>query len=198
MIRDAEAGEAVSFVVEHHYSGTATAGTVRHALVEDGRLVGVSIYNTGTFAMTAGVFGKEYAGRVFHHHRLAVDPDAPKFTAGRLVAASLRKLHQDRPDLLAVVTYADRCQGHHGTIYQATNAIYTGTRAKGNLKFLTPDGRLMPTQSLKGTWPERRAEAARRGWTEVRCQGKERYVYLLGSARRGKPPLLWPVLDYPK
>lgn len=57
-------------------------------------------------------------------------------------------------------------------------------------------------QSLKsvGTWPERRAEAARRGWVEVRSKGKHRYVYLLGTSRqqRAYPRLLWPTLPYPK
>lgn len=200
MIREASASEAVSFVVKYHYTGTSSPGVLRYAWEEDGELLGISIYNNGTHAMCAGVFGKEYANRVLHHHRLAVAPHAPKFTAGKLIGASLRRIHKDRPDVMAVVTYADRCQDHHGVVYQATNALYTGMRAKGNLKFITEDGNIVPTQSLKGTWPERREEAARLGWREVRCKGKERYVYILGSKsqRRRYPDLLWPVLDYPK
>lgn len=47
------------------------------------------------------------------------------------LAASLRSLRADRPDVLAVVTYADLDQGHRGTVYQATNALFTGTVATG-------------------------------------------------------------------
>lgn len=101
----------------------------------------------------------------------------------------------------AIVTYADACQDHHGTIYQATNGLYTGVTCKGNLKFRTAEGIIVPTQSLKGTWPERRQEAEKRGWEEVRCKGKYRYVHLLGSGpqkRRLRKMLLWEELPYPK
>lgn len=202
MLVAVSASEAREFVSKRHYSGSASSGTVRYGWQEDGELLGVTIYNNGTHQMRAGVFGEEHSKRVLHHHRLALDPSAPKFTATKFIGASLRAIQKDHPNLWAVVTYADSCQAHHGTIYQATNAIYTGVVAKGNLKFLTPEGVIVPTQSLKGTWPERRAQARELGWQEIRCKGKHRYVYLLGSTRaqkkRGQPPLLWDVLPYPK
>jgi hypothetical protein len=194
--------EAVRFVREHHYSGTASAGVARYGWADpEGNLIGVSIYDNGNHAMRQGVFGPDHYRHVLHHHRLAIVPGAPKFSASMFMGAALRQLRVDRPDTWAVVTYADACEGHLGTIYQATNAIYTGVKAKGNLKFLDQDGGIQTTQSLSraGAWPERRAEAARRGWTEVRCKGKHRYVYLLGTAkeRKHRPPLLWPILNYP-
>jgi len=191
--------EARDFVRAWHYTGTAQSGVVRYGWEIDGELVGVSIYDTGNHAMRQGVFGPDHYRHVLHHHRLAMAEDAPRFGESQFIGACMRQMKIDRPDIWAVVTYADSCQGHHGTIYQATNALYTGTVARGNLKFLTSDGEIMPTQSLKGTWPERRAEAARRGWSEIRCRGKHRYVYLLGTKRQRKqrPPLLWPTAPYP-
>lgn len=192
--------EARDFVRTWHYSGSATSGVLRYGWKVDGILAGVSIYDTGNHAMRTGVFGPEYFTHVLHHHRLALLPTTKQGVASEFIATCLRQIRKDRPETWAVVTYADSCQGHHGTIYQATNAIYTGVRAKGNLKFLKPDGTLVSTQTLSGTWPERRSAAKELGWAEKRCAGKHRYVYLLGTKkqRRSRPPLLWPTLPYPK
>jgi hypothetical protein len=190
--------EARDFVRARHYSRTAVSGIARYGWEVGGRLLGVTIYDLGVHAMRQGVFGPEHYGRVAHHHRLAVDVSAPRNTASQFLAAGLRKLHEDKPELWAVVTYADSCQSHDGAIYRATNATFTGVTARGNLKFRDEEGRLHPTQSVKGTWPERRSEAARLGWTEIRCGGKFRYVHLLGSRafRRGIPGMLWPAVPY--
>ncbi|CCH76900.1 hypothetical protein BN12_1510013 [Nostocoides japonicum T1-X7] len=185
--------DAVAFVRERHYTGTASAGMVRYGWEVDGVLVGVSIYDGGTRAMQAGVLGPTHARRVLHHHRLAISPEAPRFTASQFLAAAHRDLRTG--GWAAVVTYADLCAGHVGTIYQATNALYTGLVSAGDLTFRAPDGTLRTTQGLDGPWPDRRAEAARRGWVEVRCLGKHRYVYLLERGLR--PSLAWPVLPYP-
>lgn len=192
--------EARGFVSRWHYSKSASAGVLRYGWEIDGQLAGVSIYDTGVHAMRQGVFGPKHFTHVLHHHRLAMVEAAPRFSESEFIGACLRQIRKDRPETWALVTYADLCQEHVGTIYQATNAIYTGVRAKGNLKFRTDEGRLVPTQSLQGTWPERRRKAAELGWSEVRCKGKLRYVYLLGTKaqRRRRPDLLWPVLPYVK
>lgn len=196
------ARDAVAFVSALHYSRSAAPGVARYGWVEDGRLLGVSIFDNGNHATRQGVFGPEYASSVFHHHRLAVHPDAPHGSTSGFLAASLRALAADR-GALAVVTYADIDAGHVGTIYQATNAVYTGVTTRGNLYFRRPDGSVGTMQSLGGhrTWPERRAMARELGWEERRSAGKHRYVYLLkppGVGRRRLPTLRWPALPYPR
>lgn len=193
------AREAIAFIKAHHYAGSATAGVVRHGWKLDGELVAVSIYDLGNNDMRRSVFGPEHAAAVVHHQRLAVAPSVPHGSTSKFLAASLRQLRHDRPGTLAVVSYADSTVGNVGTIYQACNAVYTGVTTAGNLYFRTPDGETRTMQGLKGygTWPERRARAAELGWTEHRSDGKHRYVFLLGSAKRGKPALLWDVLPYP-
>lgn len=186
---------ATEFVRERHYTGSASPGVLRYGWLVENQLVGVTIYDVGNHAMRQGVFGPEHYRHVLHHHRLAIEPRMPKGTASQFLGAAMRQIKKVRPDVWAIVTYADECEGHKGTIYQATNALYTGVRAKGNLKFRRPDGVIVPTQSLSGTWPERREEAARLGWDEVRCKGKHRYVHLLQKRRA---PMLWPVLGYPQ
>lgn len=190
---------AVDFVKKWHYAKTAVSGSARYGWVIDDVLVGVTIYDPGNHAMRQGVFGPERYREVLHHHRLAIHPDAPHGTASEFMAAAMRQLHKDK-GTLAIVTYADLCQNHNGTIYRATNALFTGIRSKGNLKFLTPEGEIRSTQGIKGVpWNERRIIAASRGWEEVRCKGRVRYVHLLGSKtqkRRSRRDLLWPVLPY--
>ena len=198
MIVPVTAEEAVEFVKRYHYSGECSPGTLRYGWSLDGStLLGVTVLNPGTHAMRSSVFGEEHYRSVLHHHRLALRPDAPKLSASQFIGASLRQARKDRPGLLAVITYADLCQGHNGTIYRATNAVYTGIKARGNLEFRTPEGDVRTTNFSRAPWPERRAEAARRGWTEVRCKGKARYVYLLGPARK-RPEMRLPRLPYPQ
>lgn len=196
------APEAVEFVQRWHYSQTCQHGVVRHGWFVEGELIGVSVYNLGNHAMRECVFGAEYASHVLHHHRLAVHPNVPHGHTSTFLAASLRLLSEERPDVWAVVTYADADQGHTGTIYQATNAQFTGITTKGNIYFVKPDGSISTTQSLKqvGNWGQRRAYARDQGWEERRSTGKYRYVYILGNrrAKRDYPQMLLPTFPYPK
>lgn len=204
IISEVPAKEAIEFVSKYHYAGSGTSGVARYGwLTDDDELVGVSIFDTGNHAMRQGPFGQDNWSHVFHHQRLAVHPSIPHGSTSKFLAGTLRALKRDRPDTWAVVTYADTDQGHVGTIYQATNALYTGVATKGNLYFRTPEGTIATMQSLKrfGVWSERREEAKRRGYIECRSGGKHRYIYLLGDGRERRKlqkELLWPVLPYPK
>jgi hypothetical protein len=110
----------------------------------------------------------------------------------------LKLLEQDKPELWAVLTYADKLEGHIGYIYQATNAIYTGI-SMGADRYVTPDGK------IKGTYINghgiRIQQAEDWGWTRIKAEGKHRYVYLLGNKserRQRNKALLLPRLEYPK
>lgn len=150
--------------------------------------------------MQVGVFGAEHADKVLHHHRLAVNPAVlprPKVVpflkrCNRLLAAQ---------GYWALVTYADKVQGHTGEIYRMSGAQYTGIVAKGNLFFRDTDGAMRTVSSGLGkTWSERRRKAAELGWTEERTPGRHRYVYMLGSGaerRERRKMLRWPILPAP-
>lgn len=202
-VTEVPAAEAVEFVRRWHYSGSAAPGVARYGWYDDrGRLLGVSIFDTGNHAMREGVFGPGHWQHVLHHHRLAVHPSIPHGMTSQFLAASLRALHRDHPEVRAVVSYADSDQGHVGTVYQAVNGTYTGRVGQGNLYLRDRRGAIRTMQSLKryGTWPERRAVARELGWVEHRSAGKHRYVFVLGTARQRRhyPALRWPVLPYPK
>lgn len=51
----------------------------------------------------------------------------------KAMAISMRLLKKDAPNIQLLVSYADSEQNHFGTIYQATNWIYTGFNTDTNL-----------------------------------------------------------------
>lgn len=194
VVRPATSQEAAGVLAASHYAQGGVRG-IRYGWQVDGVVVAVAVYANGMTPTRDAVFGREHRASVLTLQRFAVLDGAPKFTASKFLAASLKRLRRDKPDLKAVVTYADSCEGHVGAIYQATNAIYTGLVAVGNIEFVTADGKVVGTQALHGTWPQRRARAAEEGWVERRCLGKHRYVFLLG---RKTPPLRLPTYPCPK
>lgn len=66
--------------------------------------------------------GGRYSDRVFELNRLCVSEGLPKNALSWFVGQTFKML----PSPLALVSFADSGQNHHGYIYQATNWIYTG------------------------------------------------------------------------
>lgn len=56
----------------------------------------------------------------FELRRLAVAPDAPKFTATWMIAKMIKDIRKRFPDVTRLVSYQD-CEVHKGTIYAASN-----------------------------------------------------------------------------
>lgn len=205
-VKPIAASEAKKFIRLWHYSRSAQAGVLRFGWYDGDELLGVSIYNGGFRAMQEGVFGKEHAAKVLHHHRLAISTEARD--RGLKVSKFIKVCNSELGKLgyWALVTYADldfvqEGKNNPGHVYQITGAQYTGIETKGNLFFLDEDGALHSvSKSLGATWRERREEAARRGWTEHRSKGKLRFVYMLGSKeerREHRKNLKWKILPYP-
>jgi hypothetical protein len=65
--------------------------------------------------------------------RVALAPGRAHPTS-QCVAISLKLLHRQSPGLKLVVSYANRGQGHVGTIYQAGGWIYLGTSEQSYIK----------------------------------------------------------------
>jgi hypothetical protein len=169
-VRPIASAEACEFIRLHHYAKSAQAGVLHYGWYEEDELLGVSIYNNGFRNMQEGVFGKDYALKVLHHHRLAITPEARE--KGFKVSKFIRKCNQLlanegydertnqkgsqpdikaedydfwRPSYWAVVTYADldfvqEGKDNPGHIYRITGAQYTGTETKGNLYFTDEEG----------------------------------------------------------
>lgn len=185
------------FCRRYHYTGTGGSMNWRYGLWDGHTLIGVIAYNMPTRATCESVFGPEHFDKVWHMGRLAMAEDAPRNSESRLISLSLKMIQAAHPETWAVLTFAAVSAGHIGYVYQATNALYTGSG--GDASYLVDlKGRRRATNQGVGLT---KAQIAERGWTEVKEPPKHRYLYILGSKtqRRQRRALLrLPTLPYPK
>ncbi len=203
MVAGIPAVEGKAFVKEFHYSHGIHNGPTCYGLLDRfdaNRLVGVlAIATPCSENVRRSVFGPEHVNAVTELHRLVLHDEIPHNSESYFIAAALRLHKRAKPHTWAVVSFADATEGHVGTIYQATNAIYTGSSGRATF-YLDQDGRLRhPRQCGVNITP---ATAAERGWTPVKREGKHRYLFLLPDNRAHRRHLIKHVrldsLPYPK
>jgi hypothetical protein len=186
------------FARRYHYTGVGNNANWRWGLWHGAVLLGIVSYNLPTRRTCASVFGAEHLHRVWHMGRLALADEAPRNSESRLIGGSLRMITRQHPQVWAVLTFAATDAGHIGYVYQATNAIYTGT---GGLPAYFIDRAGMRRGTHLDGHMVTQARAAELGWTRHVGSVKHRYVYVLGSKtqRRQRMALLkLPSLPYPK
>lgn len=187
------------FAKRYHYTGVGNNINWRWGLWHGPVLHGVVTYNLPTRSLCGAVFGPDQGfDKVWHMGRLILSEESPRNSESRLIGGSLRAIEREHPHVWAVLTYAATEVGHIGTVYQATNALYTGEG--GDATYYTDrDGNRRGTHLDGYHVNAERAEVM--GWIQHRGGVKHRYVYILGSKtqRRQRRALLkLPVLPYPK
>lgn len=177
---------------ETHYIGRPGSTSVRLGLWLNGRLAGVITYGTIPRPNARAICGAAYETRVLELTRLALYDWAPRNSESRFIAESFRYLRRTKPHICILISYADGRHGHVGTIYQATNWIYTGS-STGDVVYLCDDGRQLHPRTIRpvdlppGRW--------------IPAGNKHRYVTFLGSKtqkRKLMASLRWPRQAYPK
>ena len=114
------------FILDIHYAGRFPSVSKSYALDIDGELEGVITYGKPSSSpLRTGIAGPDMASHVLELNRLCLRGNI-KNDASWLVASSLKALAGD----YIIVSYADTHQGHMGTVYQASNFLYTGLSAK--------------------------------------------------------------------
>ncbi len=189
------------FVRTHHYSH-GHHGAPKPCVAaydESGKLMGVLMFCTpASEAVRERVFGKENKTRVIELHRLVMLDEAPKNSESSFIAAAVRLLMVTHPEKRAVISFADPTEGHCGTIYQATNFIYTGTSSPATF-YRDASGRLHhPRQN--GVNISRR-DASIRGWLPEHRLGKHRYILIVGppaERRLWRKRIRYEAVAYPK
>ena len=120
-------------VMRWHYSrAMPSSKLVRMGIWEGGKFVGAIIYGVGANRHLARPFGLKPT-QVCELVRVALAPGR-YWPTSRCVAKSLKLLSKQSPGLRIVVSYADRGQGHKGTIYQACNFTFLGETFQSYLK----------------------------------------------------------------
>jgi hypothetical protein len=106
--------------------------------------------------------------------------EIPKNSESWFIVRSLRLLKQAKPHITAVLSFADATEGHVGTIYQATNALFCGTSGRATF-YLDATGRLRhPRQNGVNITS---SVASSYGWTATKREGKYRYLFLLPNGK---------------
>ena len=191
--------DVAEFAQRYHYTETGGNMTWRWGLWNGPVLHGVVAYNLPLRIVCESVFGAEYGpDKVWHMGRLILSDDSPRNSESRLIGGSLRAIEREYPDVWGVITYAATDVGHIGTVYQATNALYTGVGGHASYYVDLQGHRRSPYQN--GDWVSP-ARATAMGWKRKHGGPKHRYVYILGSRtqRRQRRALLnLDVLPYPK
>lgn len=89
---------------------------------------GVILYGSGANKSIGSPYGLSQ-GQCLELVRVALN--GKQELTSQAVSMSLKQLHRDCPLCKLVISYADCDQHHLGTIYQATNWIYTGLFCEG-------------------------------------------------------------------
>ena len=204
-IKDAEVrpctfNQARSVIMEYEWLGSMAQRTTHtFALwVGDNDIAGVVCFAIPPTPQAAeGVAGKENAHLVKTLARGACVWWAHPHSASKLIAGAI-KLMAETSSFRYFVAYSDYRAGEIGTVYQATNWLYTGTTA-GDTEYL-----------IEGEWKSgrtaRHKSYVRRGidyktLPSRRGNKKHRYVYIAGSRRERKEltkALKYKIADYPK
>jgi hypothetical protein len=194
-IRAISRQEAVRTVVQHHYLHRRPPCETAFGMFHGQKLVGVVCYGTPSSApLRSGICGKDEANNVTELTRLWISDEVGKNAESILIGRTLPMCGKE-----IVVSFADPSAGHVGTVYQATNWIYTGLSAKRtNWTF---DGNAKHGQTVADKYTAEQARSLPGFRLEPRQQ-KHRYIYFNTRSKRRKRELAqllaYRVLPYPK
>lgn len=134
--------EDVAQFVQKHYLHKFPAGTQLIYMVNrktsDGasQPIGMALYGAPFPTATKFLEPEVSHQDTIELKRLFFDDIGVKNLESFVIAKTLKKIKEDKPNIKVVITFADDLQGHKGTIYQATNAIYLGKSDSGKHKYV--------------------------------------------------------------
>jgi len=174
---------AMDMIVTHHYLHRKAPTSWSFGAFLNGTLEGVcTVGKPASHTLLKGVAGKDKSKYVFELNRLWMSNKCPKYSESRFIGWVLRQL----PKGTIVVSYADTKYGHVGTVYQATNWIFTGQ----SIPFTDYTKNGLDHRSIP---KEQRIKSE---MDKVVRSRKNRYVYFTDS--KDKKLLKWKSLPYRK
>lgn len=123
-IREIDKKTAQHMVKQWHYLHRQAPCSYAFGMFDriSGELVGVVIYGKpASHWLCKGIAGDEEAKNVIELTRLWIKDDTPKNSESWFVGNTMKQVKHE-----IIVSFADTSANHVGTIYQATNFLYTG------------------------------------------------------------------------
>lgn len=126
---------AAKWAVEHwHYSKRMPKSKlVKIGVWEDRQFIGVVIFGVGA----TPEIGKEFGLNKFQMCELVrVALNNHNVFVSKIISRCIKLLHKQSPKIRLIVSFADTAQEHLGSIYQASNWVYTGSKCYHAYKVL--------------------------------------------------------------
>ena len=166
--------DAVGIIKRYHYAnGASNTSSLAAGLIDPcGELVGAALWMVPMPAAAnwaARVTGCE-RDKVINLSRLAIKDSVPRNAASFVLGRCRKMLRADGWQV--ALTYADRLQGHDGSVYLSDNWVYTGD-TKPRARWTDPAGKMV---SLKATRNISVREAKEMGWQRTKGAPKARFV----------------------
>ena len=190
---------AKRIILEYEWLGNMTQRTTHcFGIFFDGVPAGAVCYSIPPTPQAAmGVCGKEYSQLVKTLGRGACVYWAHPHSASKLISLSLKWMVANT-EFRMFVAYSDTRAGEIGTVYQATNWLYTGMTA-GDTEYLI-DGKWQAGRTARHKSYKRRG-IDYRTLPKRKAVGKHRYVFIGGDKKERKSYtdlLRYKTLPYPK
>ncbi len=197
VVRPVPLSAARQLIEAHHYLHSLPGGTMlAFGVFFEQRLLGALTLGAGPYNAHALVEGAKPA-QCLVLTRLWLADELPSNSESYVLGVLLQNLRQ-YTSVKFLVSYADPSQGHIGTIYQASNWLYTGLSEAMPL-YDAGDGKVRHSRSLSHAYGSHSLEHFARHGVIVKAipqSPKHRYVYFLDPSWRSR--LHVPVLPYPK
>lgn len=171
----ADVQSAKRFVESEHYSGTFPAARLAVGMYGPGaRLVAVAVFSVPCQQRVIPSYTGLAANDGVELGRFVCAPSVGFNGESWFLARAFRLLRSEKPDVRAVLSYADPVErttvggqltkpAHWGTIYQASNALHVG-RSSPRWLYLAPDGSVISGRALT------KVRKLERGWMYVARQ----------------------------
>jgi len=187
---------------ENHYSKSICfAPSVNLGIFWKGMLCGVAQFGSGINpkGSTKWVEGSTHH-QFLEFNRMWLSDVAPHNSESKAIGLIFKWFRKNRPDIKWLLSFADGANGKVGTIYQATNWIYTGYDRQGGV-WVTSDGTRITQRSMimKHKSTKRDLLESIYGTPLYRVRGGQfRYIYFLDKKWRKRltvEPQEYPKLD---
>lgn len=160
-----------------------------------GEWCGTIVYSNGATPQIAKSFKLEQ-GKICELSRVALN--GKQESTSKAISLSLRLLKKLCPLIEMVVSFADKTQGHYGTVYQASNWFYLGHSDAARHYIIR--GKKVHSRSVVPQSPVNTLEGVRKyidpNAVEYFDLGKFKYVYPLNDKQRSRFQAV--ALRYPK
>lgn len=180
-----------------HYAKAVPAVKYAYNIYEDDAWCGCIIFSSGA-TPNIGHFAGLVQGEILELVRVALN--GKQKTTSECLAAALRQLHNDAPEVKMLVSFADADQNHFGTIYQATNWFYLGLTMEGELSaFIVRGQKMHPKTAHSKGWVQSIdwiKENIDPNAEEFITKGKRKYIMCFD--KRFRKEWIKKALPYPK